>query len=148
MRLSNAWAILFTTVLLVSNVRCDDEEAKDPEVAVAEDGTCDKEDCGGGEKAKYDAPPHKEDTKTDDTEEEEEIIAEEEEEKEEKKEEGDELPVTSCICTGTEEQPEVGVEVLFKPDNCGRRTPSNNDDVVTLHLRGFKASDMSEFITT
>ena len=147
MRLSIAWAILFTTtVLLISTARCDDDEATDPKVAVDEDGTCDKDGCGSDEKAKYDAPPEKEDTKTDDVEEEE-IIAEEEE-KEEKKEKDDELPVTSCICTGTEEKPEVGVEVLFKPDNCGRRTPSNNDDVVTLHLRGYKASDMSEFITT
>ncbi|XP_072029466.1 peptidyl-prolyl cis-trans isomerase FKBP7-like isoform X2 [Amphiura filiformis] len=146
MKLFTACGLLFiTTVLLFSVARCDEE---DPKVAVAEDGTCDKESCGD------DAPPKVEAEETDA---EEEIIAEEDDpnvgkdgeiKEMESHDPADDLPVTTCICTGVEEKPEVGVEVLFKPEACGRRSPVNNDDVVTIHLRGYKASDMSEFMTT
>ena len=133
-------------VLLFSVARCDgDDTATDPKVAVAEDGTCDEEGCGDKteEAAKY---------TEEEEEEEEEIIAEEDEDgsigEMKSTDPADDLPVTTCICTGTEEQDEVGVESLFKPETCGRRTPVNNDDVVTLHLRGYRASDNSEFMTT
>lgn len=139
MRLLSCTLLLLSTLLIISTVRCDDEAAapptKDASDAVAPDGTCDKDGLCGDDEPAQDADA------------EEEIIAEEDEE--EAKEEETKLPVTSCICTGIEEQPEVGVEKLFEPETCGRRSPANNQDVVTLHLRGWKESDPEDvFITT
>ncbi|XP_022089420.1 peptidyl-prolyl cis-trans isomerase FKBP14-like [Acanthaster planci] len=48
---------------------------------------------------------------------------------------------------GEEERHLVKVEVLEEGKFCDR-LKATNDDSVTVHLRGFKASDNSEFITT
>ncbi len=160
-----AFICIIATVLFFGSItRCDDAEQKDaaaatdddPNVAVAEDGTCDKEGCDGETEqdraVKY----------TEEEEDGKETVAKEDEDgtKDEKAqgatEETDKTDKAvddppSCvdgICTGIEEKSEVDVEYLFKPETCGRRSPTNNDDVVTVHLRGYKASDMSEFITS
>ncbi|XP_038068356.1 peptidyl-prolyl cis-trans isomerase FKBP7-like [Patiria miniata] len=156
----NLLKVMVLCIFAVSVVCAEDTKTKDSvkaEDSKDVDGVCvSKEDCASQSqtekdeeepeskytKEKQEETPEKEDVQPKETKEDEkdkDEAASGEEEGGEKKEEGPKK--------GEEETHLVKIEVLEEGKWC-EKLKASNDDAVTVHLRGSKVSDGSEFITT